>query len=165
MEELDELSQALSTERLVTLVGPGGIGKTRLAVAAASHAADSFPAGGAFVDLVPVSREFIVEAVASALGLGERAGESLTETVQERMRNGRSLLVLDNCEHVLGAAVAFTRSILASCPEAVVLATTRERFSIAGRGRCRSSHCRSLVASTMWRRRPICCSSTEPAPQ
>jgi predicted ATPase/DNA-binding CsgD family transcriptional regulator len=130
--ELDELSQALSTERLVTLVGPGGIGKTRLAVAAARQATDSFPGGGAFVDLVPVSREFIVEAVASALGLGQRAGESLTETVQERMRSGRTLLVLDNCEHVLGAAVAFTRSVLASCPEAVVLATTRERFSIAG---------------------------------
>ena len=130
--ELNELSQALSMDRLVTLVGPGGIGKTRLAVAAASQAADSFPGGGAFVDLVPVSREFIVEAVAGALGLGERAGESLTETVQDRMRRGRSLLILDNCEHVLGAAVAFTRSMLASCPEAVVLATTRERFSIAG---------------------------------
>jgi predicted ATPase/DNA-binding CsgD family transcriptional regulator len=130
--ELAEMSQALATQRLVTLVGPGGIGKTRLAIAAASQTAASFPSGGAFVDLVPVSREFIVEAVAAALGLGERSGEPLTETVHARMRSGRSLLVLDNCEHVLGAAVAFTRSLLASCPEAVVLATTRERFGIAG---------------------------------
>jgi predicted ATPase/DNA-binding CsgD family transcriptional regulator len=130
--EVDELSQALATERLVTLVGPGGIGKTRLAIAVASQVAGSFPGGGAFVDLVPVSREFIVEAVAGALGLGERAGESLTVTVQARMRSGRSLLILDNCEHVLGAAVAFTRLVLSSCPEAVVLATTRERFGIAG---------------------------------
>jgi predicted ATPase/DNA-binding CsgD family transcriptional regulator len=130
--ELAELSQALATERLVTIVGPGGMGKTRLAIAAAGQAAALFPGGGAFVDLVPVSREFIVEAVAGSLGLGERAGESLTETVLARMRSRRSLLVLDNCEHVLGAVVAFTRSMLASCPEAVVLATTRERFGLAG---------------------------------
>ena len=130
--ELEELTQALSSNRLVTLVGPGGVGKTRLAVVAASHNVALFAGGGAFVDLVPVSSEFVLHAVAAALGVVERPQDPLERVVHERLRAGRFLLVLDNSEHVLGAAAELVRSILAACPDVVVLATSRERLGIAG---------------------------------
>jgi predicted ATPase/DNA-binding CsgD family transcriptional regulator len=130
--ELGELSQALSSNRLVTLVGPGGVGKTRLAVVAASDNAGLFAGGGAFVDLVPASPEFVLHAVAAALGVVERPQDSLEQVVHERLREGRLLLVLDNCEHVLGAAADLVRSVLASCPDVVVLVTSRERLGIPG---------------------------------
>ena len=130
--ELDELSLAITTDRLVTLVGPGGVGKTRLAMSVSARVASTFPAGGAFVDLVPVSSDFVVQAVAAALGVVERAQEPLEQAVHERLRAGRALLVLDNCEHVLGAVAAFVQSVLASCPAAVILTTSRERLGVTG---------------------------------
>ena len=130
--ELEELTQALSSNRLVTLVGPGGVGKTRLAVVAASHNVGLFVGGGAFVDLVPVSSEFVLHAVAAALGVVERPQDPLEQVVHERLGAGRFLLVLDNSEHVLGAAADLVFSILAACPDVVVLATSRERLGIAG---------------------------------
>jgi len=130
--ELAELSQALSSNRLVTLVGPGGVGKTRLAVEAASDNAGLFAGGGVFVDLVPVSPEFVLHAVAAGLGVVERPQDPLEQIVHERLRVGRMLLVLDNSEHVLGAVADLVRSVLASCPDVVVLATSRERLGIAG---------------------------------
>ena len=130
--ELRELSEALATNRLVTLVGPGGIGKTRLAVETVGRQAGEFAAGGAFVDLVPISAPFVVAGVAAALGVVEQAHESLDEQVHARLREGRTLLVLDNCEHVLGAVSAFTGAVLARCPDAVVLATSRERLGVTG---------------------------------
>jgi DNA-binding CsgD family transcriptional regulator len=126
--ELDELAAALAGDRLVTLVGAGGIGKTRLAVEAVLRDALSFPGGGAFVDLVPVSAEYVVYAVAAALGVVELAHRPVEETVHERLRAGRTLLVLDNCEHVLPAVAGFVSAVLARCPATVVLATTRERL-------------------------------------
>ncbi len=130
--ELEELSQALSSNRLVTLVGPGGVGKTRLAVVAASNDAGLFAGGVVFVDLVPVSAEFVLHAVAAALDVVERPQDPLEQVVHERLRVARMLLVLDNCEHVLGAAADLVRSVLASCPDVVVLTTSRERLGIAG---------------------------------
>jgi predicted ATPase/DNA-binding CsgD family transcriptional regulator len=130
--ELTELSQALSSNRLVTLVGPGGVGKTRLAVEAAERAVAAFPAGGAFVDLVPVSPEFVVHAAATVLGVAERPHESLERVVLEQLRAGPTLLVLDNCEHVLAAAATFVRSVLVGCPETVVLVASRERLGVPG---------------------------------
>jgi predicted ATPase/DNA-binding CsgD family transcriptional regulator len=130
--ELEQLSQAMSSNRLVTLVGPGGVGKTRLAVVAASENAGLFNGGGVFVDLVPVSSEFVLHAVAAALGVVERPQDPLEQVVHERLHTGRILLVLDNCEHVLGAVADLVHSVLASCPDVVVLTTSRERLGIAG---------------------------------
>jgi predicted ATPase/DNA-binding CsgD family transcriptional regulator len=130
--ELEELAQALSSNRLVTLVGPGGVGKTRLAVLAASDNAGLFAGGGVFVDLVPVSPEFVLLAVAVGLGVVERPQDPLEQIVNERLQAGRMLLVLDNCEHLLGAVADLVRSVLASCPDVVVLATSRERLGIPG---------------------------------
>ena len=88
--ELEELTLALSSNRLVTLVGPGGIGKTRLAVVAAAHNVALFAGGGAFVDLVPVSSEFVLHAVAAALGVVERPQDPLERVVHERFARGAS---------------------------------------------------------------------------
>ena len=130
--ELAALSDAVSDNRLVTVVGPGGVGKTRLVAVTAARIASSFPAGGAFVDLVPVRPEFVVEAVAAALKVTERAHEPLEQLVWQRLRAGRMVLVLDNCEHALAAAAAFANSALASCPDLVVIATSRERLGVTG---------------------------------
>lgn len=123
---------ALQDERLVTLVGPGGVGKTRLAAVSAEAAAAAFPFGGAFVDLVPARGGFVDQAAAAALGVVPRAQESPADAVVARLRQGRSLLVLDNCEHVVADAAAFTERILAACPATTVLATSRERLGVPG---------------------------------
>jgi predicted ATPase/DNA-binding CsgD family transcriptional regulator len=130
--ELTALTQALSESRLITLVGPGGVGKTRLATEAATRAASLFPGGGAFIDLVAVTSEFVVAAVAASLGVVERPQIPLEQVVLERLRGDRTLLVLDNCEHVLDAAFAFTRSVLGTCPDTVLLVTSRERLDLPG---------------------------------
>ncbi len=131
-EERTAILEALQAERLVTLVGPGGVGKTRLAAVSAEAAASTFPFGGAFVDLVPARDGFVEQAAAAALGVVPRAQEELAGAVEERLRRGRSLLVLDNCEHLVEAAAAFTERILSACPETTVLATSRERLGIPG---------------------------------
>jgi predicted ATPase/DNA-binding CsgD family transcriptional regulator len=123
---------ALGEARLVTLVGPGGVGKTRLAVEAARGATSSFPSGCAFADLVPVREGFVVQAVASVLGVSERPQQPLAEVVLEHLAGRRALLVLDNCEHLLAEAAAFTERLLAACPGVRVLVTSRERLAVAG---------------------------------
>ncbi len=130
--ELEEVSRALATCRLVTLIGPGGVGKTRLAVVAARRGQTGFPAGRAFVDLIPVGDEFVLQAVASALGVVEQAQQPLERAVHDRLRAGRFLVVLDNCEHVLQPAADFAQSVMTSCPQTVVLATSRERLGVTG---------------------------------
>ena len=123
---------ALGEARLVTLVGPGGVGKTRLAVEAAREAASSFPSGCVFADLVPVREGFVVQSVASVLGVSERPQQPLAEAVLEHLAGWRALLVLDNCEHLLAEAAAFTERLLAACPGVRVLVTSRERLAVAG---------------------------------
>jgi predicted ATPase len=123
---------ALQTSRLVTLLGPGGVGKTRLALAAAEEAAAALPGGAVFVDLVPVRDAFLVAAIAGAVGVPERPGEPLQEVLFEALRGSASLLVLDNCEHVLDAAAPFVDLLLARCPDVRVLATSRERLGVPG---------------------------------
>jgi predicted ATPase/DNA-binding CsgD family transcriptional regulator len=122
----------LEKARLVTLLGAGGIGKTRLAVAVAEPAAPSFPLGGAFVDLAPVRDGFVAQAVASALGVTERPGQTLEDAVARHLGRGRSLLVLDNCEHLVDAVAAFTERLLSGCATVTVLATSRERLGVPG---------------------------------
>jgi len=108
------------------------VGKTRLAAAVAEQAARSFPYGGAFVDLVPVREGFVAQAVAAVLGVTEHPQQPLDDVVVEELRRGRSLLVLDNCEHLLDATAAVIERLLASCPELTVLTTSRERLGVPG---------------------------------
>jgi predicted ATPase/DNA-binding NarL/FixJ family response regulator len=121
--------------RLLTLTGPGGTGKTRLALQAA-RAPDRggrFADGAWFVDLAPLADAALVpQAIATALGVREEAGRPLLETVQEALRPRRLLLVLDNCEHLVDACARVAEALLQACPRLTVLTTSREALTIAG---------------------------------
>jgi len=123
---------ALAGSRVVTLVGPGGVGKTRLAARTAEAAAGGYPFGAVFVDLVPVRAGFVSQAVAALLGVSEGPGRSLDAALHEYLARGPSLLVLDNCEHLLEVAAPFVEKLLANCAGLTVLATSRERLAIPG---------------------------------
>jgi len=131
-EELRRIDEGLRRQVLVTVVGPGGVGKTRLAIAAADAAVELFRSGVVFVDLVPVGPGFVVQAVAAALGIAERPQQPLADAVREKLARGRWLLVVDNCEHVLSAVASFVDELTAACPGVVVLATSRERLGARG---------------------------------
>ncbi|MEV0587456.1 LuxR C-terminal-related transcriptional regulator [Nonomuraea sp. NPDC050310] len=122
------IAAAFTGSRLVTLLGPGGVGKTRLAIVTAS----GFTGGGAFVDLVPVRAGSVAQALASALGVIERTQQPLEDALAERLGSGQALLVLDNCEHVLDAVAPLVDRLLALCPGTRVLATSREHLGIPG---------------------------------
>lgn len=126
--ERGAVPHALEQARLVTLHGPGGIGKTRLAAAVA----ESFPGGGAFVDLVPARDGYVAQAVAAALGVTERSRQSLPDAIAGRLGGARSLLVLDNCEHVVDEVAGFAARLMARCPGVRMLATSRERLGVPG---------------------------------
>jgi predicted ATPase/DNA-binding CsgD family transcriptional regulator len=123
---------ALGRARLVSLVGPGGVGKTRLAAAVAEAVAEQYPAGGAFVDLVPVGAGFTIRAVADALDVPDQSSQSLEAGVLGRLSTGRTLLILDNCEHLVDEVAEFVERVLNQCPPATVLATSRERLGLPG---------------------------------
>ncbi|MDQ3654840.1 MAG: tetratricopeptide repeat protein [Chloroflexota bacterium] len=120
--------------RLITLTGPGGVGKTRLALAAAAEleASDRFTDGFFLVELAPVREPALVaSAIAAALGIKESGSQPLADSLGETLRDRRLLLVLDNFEHVLPAAL-LVAGLLASCPNVVILATSRERLHLRG---------------------------------
>ncbi len=129
--ELEQIDRLLAAHRLVTVVGPGGVGKTRLAVAAADAASVPFPAGVHFVDLAACER-LLPEAVAAAIGIVERPGRPLERAVYEFLGTRRSLLILDNCERLVGEAGSFAERLVAACPHVVVLVTSRERLGVPG---------------------------------
>jgi predicted ATPase/DNA-binding CsgD family transcriptional regulator len=125
------LAQALQDHRQVTAVGPGGVGKTRLALAVITEAADRFADGVWFIDLVPVSDPGMVgPAVAAALGIGERSGQSIEAAIAATLGAGEILLALDNCEHVLDGVAPLIERLLSDCPRLTVLATSRARLMV-----------------------------------
>lgn len=131
--EVAELKRLLQNERLVTLVGAGGAGKTRCAIQVGAELVEGFSDGVWLVDLAPLSSASLVTAeIASALGVREERNRPLLETVLAYLKNQRLLLILDNCEHVIGEARTVTGTILHGCPELRVLATSRESLGIGG---------------------------------
>jgi len=119
----------------ITLIGPGGVGKTRLALAAAEACADSIPDGAAFVPLASVSDPTLVlSAIARALDIREVAGRPLREAVAYALQGRRFLLLLDNFEHVLEAATDVAR-LVADCPALAVLVTSRAPLRLSGEQR------------------------------
>ncbi|WP_395110909.1 BTAD domain-containing putative transcriptional regulator [Actinomadura sp. SCN-SB] len=124
--EQARLRGLLAENRLVTLVGPGGVGKTRLATSTVTE--------GWFVDLAPVSDpEEVPRAVAATLDLHEshRPG-TLVDRLTEALGSSRTLIILDNCEHVIGAAARLADDLLGRCPSLTILATSREPLAITG---------------------------------
>ncbi|CAL9351383.1 hypothetical protein SUDANB121_00484 [Nocardiopsis dassonvillei] len=125
------LAEEIRGHRLVTVVGSGGVGKTRLALAVAAQAADDFPDGVWFADLVPLTEAGRVgAAVAAAVGVGERPGESLDDAVRAALADRRALLVLDNCEHVREGVAPFLERLLGACPRLHVVVTSRVRLMV-----------------------------------
>jgi predicted ATPase/DNA-binding CsgD family transcriptional regulator len=120
------LAELLAGHRLVTAVGPGGVGKTRLALAVAADVAARYADGAGYVDLVTVTDTSMVgSAAASALGFGEQPGRSPTGTVVAKLAGADALVVLDNCEHLVEGVSAFVERLLTGCPKVTVLATSR----------------------------------------
>jgi predicted ATPase len=132
-KEIAEVRRLLEDTRLLTLTGAGGCGKTRLALAAADELVEKFEEGVWMVDLAPLADPSLVpQAVASTLGVREQPGRSLTETLSDYLASKKVLLVLDNCEHLVEACAELAESLLRSCSELRVLATSREALGIAG---------------------------------
>jgi predicted ATPase/class 3 adenylate cyclase len=131
--ELEQTAAALGQGRVVTLTGPGGVGKTRLALQAAAQAAPRFADGAWLCELAPMSDPAGVDdAVAAVFSVTARAGQSTREALVELLRSKQLLLVLDNCEHLLEAATALAAVLERSCERLVILATSREALGIDG---------------------------------
>jgi predicted ATPase len=131
--ELSELSRLVHGTRLVSLLGPAGIGKTRLAIRLASMLGRRFPDGAWLVQLAPVANGDLVPAViAGVLGIAEgRPGETLA-VLDAALSSREMLLVLDNCEHLADRAAAVIEHLLRTCPGLTVLVTSRERLGVFG---------------------------------
>ena len=131
--ELGELRRLIAGTRALTLRGPGGIGKSRLALRLAAAVAADFPDGTWFVELADLRQpELVVSRVAATLGVGEEPGRPLIETLGDALRPRCCLLVLDTCEHLIGACAVLCRHLLASSSGTRLLMTSREPLHIAG---------------------------------
>ena len=130
--ELVELHQLLYRTRALTLCGPGGIGKTRLALRVLHTVAGTFPDGGCFADLGDLGQpDLVVSQVASAMGVGEEPGRPLLDTLADAVASRRLLLVLDNCEHLIDACAAVCQRLLDASPGLSLVATSREPLRVA----------------------------------
>ena len=131
--ELEDLTASLVTGRIVTLVGSGGMGKTRLALQAAADVADKFPDGVWFVDLASVrTADAVDHALASTLGVEPRGDLGPRELTISQLSRSRTLLVIDNCEHVIDAVADLVAVLIRQCPGLVVLATSRIPLHVTG---------------------------------
>ncbi|MCZ4590470.1 protein kinase [Rhodococcus opacus] len=131
--ELTEVKKRLSSWRLVTLTGIGGVGKTRLALRAATNAQRTFPDGVWLVELGEVrDQSLVIDVVAAALGLKDQPARSLQAVVVEFLASRDLLLMLDNCEQVVEAVAELAETLLRSCPRVRILATSREPLGIGG---------------------------------
>jgi predicted ATPase/class 3 adenylate cyclase len=131
--DVAELAELLETARLVTLTGPGGCGKTRLAIEAASASIPVRPDGIWFVDLAPVSdRELVLSVAANAMGVQESRAASADSALIDFLSSGRPLVILDNCEHLIPTCAELTEKWLSACPGLTILVTAREPIGVVG---------------------------------
>jgi non-specific serine/threonine protein kinase len=132
-EQVDEVKQALRRSGLLTLVGVGGVGKTRLALRAAAVMQTEYASGAWLVELAPVNNPAqVAGAVAQGLGIRERPGTDIAEILGLVLRPRQMLLVLDNCEHVLQGCAELVVRLLRSCENLSILATSREPLGVPG---------------------------------
>ena len=131
--EIEEVKRLLSTTRLLTLTGPGGIGKTRLAIQTASDLIGAYRDGICWVELSALTEPSLVpQAVAQALDVRETPARSLTEALKNFLRERQMLLTLDNCEHLITACARLADVLLSSCVHLKILTTSREALGITG---------------------------------
>jgi len=137
-EPMREVAGLLSDRRLVTVTGPGGAGKTRLAAQVARQVTGRFADGAWLAELAPVADpDQLAAVVAAALGVRDQPGLPAVEALARALARQQVLLVLDNCEHVIAAAAALCAGLLAACDDVRVLATSREPLRVAGEARYR----------------------------
>lgn len=131
--EIATVARLVETERIVTLVGPGGIGKTRLSIAVAERVARRFPDGVWFVELASVAdSELIADAVARALGIREPSSGTVIQATVEHLQNRSALVVLDNCEHLIESCAELVEALTRQCPAVHVLVSSQEVLRIPG---------------------------------
>jgi predicted ATPase/class 3 adenylate cyclase len=131
--ELHDLKAMLAEHRLITLTGPGGIGKTRLSLQLAAESTADFKDGCWCVSLAGVEQaDLVPSAVASAIGIHETPGQSVTDTIARDVGERHMLLVIDNAEHVLGEVAALARLLLLACAHVAIVVTSRESLHVAG---------------------------------
>jgi predicted ATPase len=132
-ESIDQVAALLDTTRLITLLGMGGLGKTRMSIEVANHVRRRFPDGTWFVDLAALTDARAVGlAAAGVFGVAQQSGKTIEQSIVDSLGARRLLLVLDNCEHVTTAAAALAHAVLAGCPQVKIIATSREALSISG---------------------------------
>ena len=130
--EMSELTALIDAHRLVTLIGPGGVGKTRLALRIAAIHADQFPHGARLADLAPVGPELVGDTLARALDVVPEAGWSLRDVLREVAGGLHCLLLVDNCEHVVEEVADIVADLLTAGTQLRVLATSREPLAVPG---------------------------------
>ena len=132
-QELAEVKKLLGNTRLLTILGAGGIGKTRLSLQVAADVLDDHPDGVWFVDLARVTDPiYVPQALAQVLGVREESGKPLLQTLCAHAKSRRMLLLLDNCEHLIDACAGLVEPLLHAARDLQILATTREPLHIAG---------------------------------
>jgi predicted ATPase/class 3 adenylate cyclase len=132
-KELDDIKAALSTSRLVTLLGMGGLGKTRLSLQVASELMHQYTDGAWFIDLSPIrDAELVASEAAHVLGVTEEPGRPLLQTLCAHLKQRRALLVLDNCEHLIAPAAELANAIVRAAPNVRLISSSREPLRVPG---------------------------------
>lgn len=132
-QEIKDIKQALSAARIVTLTGAGGTGKTRLAYQVATELLDTFPDGVHLIELAPLSDPSLIsQSLAAVLGLHTLEGGPVMPVILDYLRDKKTLLILDNCEHLVAASARLADELLKACQSLKILASSREALGIAG---------------------------------
>ena len=132
VEQIAQLEQQVRTQRLITLTGAGGVGKTRLALEVAARAMDAFADGAWFVNLAPISDPALLpQCLMEVLHMPEQPGQSREAALITFLNTKKLLLILDNCEHLIQAVAGLTEQMLQACPQVHLLTTSREALHVS----------------------------------
>ena len=132
-KELDELRQLVRKERLITLNGIGGVGKSRLAIELGASVGEHFPDGVWIVQLAPLTDEALIpQSVAAVLDIREQPDQQMLGTLLDHLKSRKTLLILDNCEHLIRGCAHFAETALSHAPNLQILVTSRESLAITG---------------------------------
>jgi predicted ATPase/predicted Ser/Thr protein kinase len=146
-KEIAEIKEELNIHRLVTLTGPGGIGKTRISVQVAADLLDTFPAGVWFVELASLTDpDIIPQTIHTTMGLAEQQGKNSTQMLIDFLHDKAVLIILDNCEHLIEASAKITEKLLSHSTRLKIIASSREALRVKGEVIC---HVPSLEVPTL----------------